>query len=88
MAITEPNRLARFVSSIMDEVQFSYRGYLICIERGWSGRFLTISPTSPELPILGRNSRFLFGASNDEAIGEAQIRIDALLKRIARGGDH
>jgi len=64
----------------MDEVQLNYRGYLIRIEQGWSGRFLTISPKSPELPILGRNSRFLFGTSTDEAIEEAQERIDRLLK--------
>jgi hypothetical protein len=64
----------------MDEVRSKYRGYSIHIERSWSGRFLTISPASPELPILGRNSRFLFDASNEEAIGEAQTRIDALLE--------
>ena len=40
----------------MDEVRSNYRGYSIHIERSWSGRFLTISPASPELPILGRNS--------------------------------
>jgi hypothetical protein len=67
----------------MDDVHLNYRGYLIRIERGWSGsgRFLTISPASAELPILGRHSRFLFGASNEEAIGEAQTRIDALFNK-------
>src|SRR6476620_11186742 len=76
-------RFARFVPkrTIMDEVQSTYRGYSIHIERSWSGRFLTISPVSPELPILGRNSRFLFDTSNEEAIGEAQIKIDAILNK-------
>ena len=64
----------------MDEVRSKYRGYSIHIERSWSGQIPYHLARVSGVAHPRTELQFLFDASNEEAIGEAQTRIDALLE--------
>jgi hypothetical protein len=65
----------------MTENEVFYRGYKVTLERHWRGRYLAISPTRPELPIVSRySSPISSDLMNDEAIRHAERRIDAILR--------
>jgi hypothetical protein len=65
----------------MTEIEVLYRGYKVTLERDWSGRYLAISPTRAELPIISRHSSLIAkDLMNDEALQHAERRIDAMLR--------
>ena len=65
----------------MTENEIFYRGYKVTLERDWSGRYLAISPTRPDLPIISRHSSLISkDLMNDEALQHAERRIDAMFR--------
>lgn len=65
----------------MTESEVVYRGYKVTLERERSGRYMAISPTRPELPIISRHSSRLASDLKDaEVLQHAERRIDALLR--------
>jgi hypothetical protein len=69
----------------MTESEVVYRGYKVTLERDWSGRYMAISPTRPELPIVSRHSSRLASDLRDaEVLQHAERRIDTLLRFAAK----
>jgi len=66
----------------MSQRESYYRGYRIIFVAGaWGGRYLEITPTRPELPILHTSKiEFAWSQSETEALEDAHRRIDDLLK--------
>ncbi len=63
----------------MRQVTYQYRGYLVRLERGNGILLVSVSPATPDLPIL---HRCLFEArtqSQAEALNEARYRVDRVL---------
>jgi hypothetical protein len=73
--------MQRMHDSAMTESEVIYRGYKVTLERDCSGRYVAISPTRPELPIISRHSSRLTGDLRDtEVLQHAERRIDAVLR--------
>ncbi len=62
------------------ECNAEYRGYKIRVE-GVAGSWLVqVTPTRPDLPILGKRGPHINGPSGKEALAEARQWIDELLR--------
>ena len=59
--------------------QSTYRGYIIGVERKTSIWLITVSPKTPDLPILHRHSSETRAQSEADAIAEAKGRVDRVL---------
>jgi len=59
--------------------QSTYRGYIIGVKRKRSIWLITVSPKTPDLPILHRYSTETRAQSERDAIAQAKGRVDRLL---------
>jgi hypothetical protein len=59
--------------------QSTYRGYTIGLEQKASVWFITVSPRTPDLPILRRYCTKVILKSEADAITEAKSQVDKVL---------
>jgi hypothetical protein len=59
--------------------QSTYRGYIIGVKRKRSIWLITVSPKTPDLPILHRYSTETRAQSETDAIAQAKGRVDRQL---------
>jgi hypothetical protein len=63
----------------MPQTPYQYRGYILSLERQHGSMLVSVSPATPDLPIL---RRYLFESaaqSEREAMAEAKARVDKIL---------
>jgi hypothetical protein len=63
----------------MQERETEYRGYKIEAQPNGDDWLLAVSPTRPELPIMRRHSFRASVSSLEDAVSQAQRRIDLLM---------
>jgi len=65
----------------MPQSQSTYRGYIIGMQSRGCIWLISVSPTTPDLPILRRYSFEATAQSEIEAMAEAKGRVDRVLSR-------